>query len=145
MKPFRVLLPVVAVAGLAACETMPPSPPPPPPAPVAAVTGSVTYRERIMLNPPARVTVTLADVSLMDAPMKVITSQTIDGVQSGPVSFQLNYDPRQIIPNHDYAVSASFQSEGRLRFITDTRYSVITKGAPTHVDMIAVAAPTPTP
>ncbi|MCI3181859.1 hypothetical protein C5708_16565 [Caulobacter sp. CCUG 60055] len=139
MKLPRVLVPVAALTALAACETAAP-----PPAKTAAVTGSVTYRERILLAPPARVTVTLSDVSLMDAPSKTIATQTIDGVQSGPVNFRLDYDPARIVPNHDYAVSARFEVGGKLRFITDTRYSVITRGAPTRVDMVAVAV-TPSP
>ena len=108
MKLPRVLVPVAALTALAACETAAP-----PPARTAAVTGSVTYRERILLAPPARVTVTLSDVSLMDAPSKTIATQTIDGVQSGPVNFRLDYDPARIVPNHDYAVSADAGGHGR--------------------------------
>src|SRR3546814_5741440 len=40
-----------------------------------AVTGSVTYRERIALPPTARIEVKLDDVSLADAPSRTLASQ----------------------------------------------------------------------
>ena len=43
---------------------------------------------------------------------------------------------------------ATITEEGKLRFTTDTRYPVITRGSPTHIDMVLVmvaAAPPPKP
>ena len=111
------------------------------PAGKAEVTGSVIYRERILLAPPGVVTVTLADTSLMDAPARVIATQVIDGATAPPFKFALAYDPAKIIANHTYTVSARIEVDGKLRFITDTHTPVITNGAPTHVDMIAVGVP----
>ena len=73
MKPIFALAPLAALT-IAGCASMQP-----PPAPKAQVTGSVLYRERIMLPPTATVTVTLADTSLMDAPAKVIDTQVLTG------------------------------------------------------------------
>jgi putative lipoprotein len=112
----------------------------PPTAAKAQVTGSVLYRERIMLPPTATVTVTLADTSLMDAPAQVIDTQVITG-GSPPYKFALSYDPAKIVPKHTYSVSARIEVDGKLRFITDTHTPVITSGAPTHVEMIAVGVP----
>ncbi|WP_312160317.1 YbaY family lipoprotein [Phenylobacterium sp.] len=134
MKPIHALAPLAALA-LAGCASMEP-----PPAAQAQVTGSVLYRERIMLPPTATVTVTLADTSLMDAPAQVIDTQVITG-GSPPYRFALSYDPARIIANHTYSVSARIEVDGRLRFITDTHTPVITHGAPTHVEMIAVGVP----
>ena len=89
----------LAALTLAGCTSMTSSPPP---AAKAEVTGSVFYRERIMLAPPGVVTVTLADTSLMDAPAKVIATQVIPNVTAPPINFRLAYDPAQIIPNHTY-------------------------------------------
>lgn len=112
----------------------------PAPAAKGQVTGSVLYRERIMLPPTATVTVTLADTSLMDAPAKVIDTQVLTG-GSPPYKFALTYDPATIVDNHTYTVSARIEVDGKLRFITDTHTPVITRGAPHHVEMIAVGVP----
>jgi putative lipoprotein len=134
MKPIYALAPLVALS-LAGCASMEP-----PTAAKAQVTGSVIYRERIMLPPSATVTVTLADTSLMDAPAKVIETQVLTG-GSPPYKFTLNFDPAKIVENHTYTVSARIEVDGKLRFITDTHTPVITRGAPTHVEMVAVAVP----
>lgn len=134
MKPIYALAPLVALT-LAGCASMEP-----PTAAKAQVTGSVIFRERIMLPPTATVTVTLADTSLMDAPAKVIDTQVLTG-GSPPYKFTLNFDPAKIVENHTYTVSARIEVDGKLRFITDTHTPVITRGAPTHVEMVAVAVP----
>lgn len=111
----------------------------------ARVTGTVSYRERLALMPGVTIKVQLADVSRADAPAVVLGEQTIktDGNQV-PFRFELPYDPAAIKPQNTYAVSARMEDvNGRLRFITDQRYAVITRGAPTHVDMVMrqVSAP----
>ena len=115
---------MVAAPLLAACATIPPAEQP------VSVTGSITYRERMALPPTAQVEVTLADVSLMDAPSKTIAQQsfTADGRQV-PFAFTLTVDQRQLDPRHSYAVSARItDGSGRLMFITDTRNSVTFDG-----------------
>ena len=91
------------------------------------ITGNVAYRERIMLPDNAVVTVRLQDVSLMDAPAKLISEQVIEtnGAQV-PVAFELSYNPSDIKPGHRYSVSARIEVAGELRFITDTMNAVIT-------------------
>ena len=128
----------LAALALAGCASMESSPPP---AAKAEVTGSVFYRERIMLAPPGVVTVSLADTSLMDAPSKTIATQVIKGQTAPPFKFALAYDPKAIDPRNTYSVSARIEVDGKLRFITDTHTPVITHGAPTHVKMIAVGVP----
>ncbi|MGI2820026.1 YbaY family lipoprotein [Vibrio fluvialis] len=97
------------------------------PAAMKTVTGTLAYRERIALPENAVVTVTLQDVSLMDAPAKVIATQTFEtkGKQV-PFAFELTYDSAQIDARHTYSVSARIELNGKLRFITDTHYGVIT-------------------
>lgn len=133
--PTFVAIAALALSGCASMES------PASPAAKAQVTGQVIYRERIMLAPPGVVTVTLADTSLMDAPARVIATQVIEGVTAPPIKFALDYDPSTIIPNHTYSVSARIEVDGRLRFITDTHTPVITRGAPTHVELLAVGVP----
>lgn len=119
----------LSVLMLAACMTTPAEQP-------VTVTGQITYRERIALPPTAQVEITLADVSLMDAPAKTIAQQrfTADGRQV-PFAFSLTVDQRPLDPRHSYAVSARISdASGRLMFITDTRNSVAFDGR-SRIDM----------
>ncbi|MDC5852783.1 YbaY family lipoprotein [Vibrio europaeus] len=94
---------------------------------VESVTGTVSYRERIALPKGSLITVTLQDVSLADAPAKVIAKHRFEtnGAQS-PFEFDLAYHTSKIDPRHRYSVSARIEVNGKLRFITDTIYPVIT-------------------
>ncbi|WP_374577741.1 YbaY family lipoprotein [Phenylobacterium sp.] len=133
MKPVLTLVALAALI-LAGCAS-------PAPRETAEVTGQVIYRERMLLPPNARVTVVLADTSLMDAPARTLASQVIEGQTAPPFKFALAYDPAAIDPRNVYSVSARIEVDGKLRFITDTHTPVITHGAPTRVEMIAVGVP----
>jgi putative lipoprotein len=85
--------------------------------------------------PTAHVTVTLADVSLADAPAQVISRQVIVEPGQPPIPFELRYDPATIIPNHTYAVQARIEDGGRLLFISASANHVITRGAPAEVEV----------
>lgn len=71
------------------------------------VSGEVYYLERIALAPGSKLIISLQDVSLMDAPAKVIGTYTIttDG-QNVPIPFTINYNSKDIVANHSYSVSA---------------------------------------
>jgi putative lipoprotein len=112
----------------------------------ARVSGTVSYLQRIALPPSATITVRLVDVSRMDAPAIVLGEQIINaGGKQVPFSFEISYDPARIDPRFTYAVQARIEDAGKLLFITDTRYAVITRGAPNRVDMVLrpVGGPTP--
>ncbi|MGW8186713.1 MAG: YbaY family lipoprotein [Desulfobacterales bacterium] len=101
------------------------------------VTGTVTYLERVALPPTAVIKVQLVDVSRADAPAVALGEQIIStGGKQVPFFFEIPYDPAKIEANHTYAVQARIEEDGRLRFINDQRYSVITRNAPMHVDMV---------
>jgi putative lipoprotein len=105
------------------------------------ITGTVTYRNRSALPPTAVIEVTLADISLADAPAKVISTQRIEaGGKQPPFPYELSYDPAQIEPRNTYAVSARITEGNELLFISDTVNPVLTRGAPmTGVDVVVVA------
>jgi putative lipoprotein len=110
------------------------------------VTGTVGYRERIMLPPSAVVKVQLVDVSRADAPATVLGEQTFDiGDKGSPYAFEITFDPAKIEANHTYAVQARIEVGGKLRFISDQRYAVITRGAPTKVDILVKGVSGQTP
>jgi putative lipoprotein len=125
-----VSLALLALAALPGCASTPPGASP------AAVTGTVVWRERIMLPPNTKTIVRLQDVSLADAPAKVLAEDVIDGTRAPPVAFKLAYDPAQIVPNHRYSVSARVEVEGQLRFINDTHIAVINDGPTKDVEVL---------
>ncbi|RUR66600.1 hypothetical protein EJP67_05930 [Variovorax guangxiensis] len=103
------------------------------------VTGTVTYRERIALDPAADIVVQLLDVSLMDAPSKVLAEQRIkaNGRQV-PFAYELKVDAARIEPRMRYAVSARITRGDQLLFINDTQYPVLTQGGATSADLVLV-------
>ena len=105
------------------------------------ITGTVTYRNRSALPPTAVIEVTLADISLADAPAKVISTQRIEaGGKQPPFPYELSYDPAQIDPRLTYSVSARITEGNELLFISDTVNPVLTRGAPlSGVDIPVVA------
>ena len=109
-----------------------------------SVSGSVTYRERIALSPDARLEVQLRDVSYQDAAAPLIAEHVISGPGQVPIEFEIQYDPNDIKPRNTYAVQARIiESDGRLAFINDTAYDVITRGNPSKVDMLLVMVEPP--
>lgn len=105
------------------------------------LTGSVTYRERIALDPQAEIEVRLLDVSKADAAAEEIAVQTFqaDGRQV-PVPFTLTYDPARIDPRLRYTLSARILVDGKLRWVSQQAYPVLTQGAPTDEVTIMVIA-----
>ncbi|MEH0196693.1 YbaY family lipoprotein [Caulobacter sp. CCNWLY153] len=125
-----VSLALLALAALPGCASTPPAAGP------AVVTGTVVWRERIMLPPNTKTIVRLQDVSLADAPAKVLAEDVIDATRAPPVAFKLAYDPAQIVPNHRYSVSARVEVDGQLRFINDTHIAVINDGPTKDVEVL---------
>ena len=105
---------------------------------VATVTGTITYRERIALTPNAAVEIKLQDVSRADAPAVTMGEQIIENPGQVPIAFEIEYDPADIDDRFTYAIGVRITESGELAFINDTRYQVITRDSPTHVDMVLV-------
>ncbi|MBB4222303.1 MULTISPECIES: YbaY family lipoprotein [Variovorax] len=140
MKRRTSLLMFSAIAGaslLSACAV--PSSPAAGGTAQLRVTGTVTYRERIALDPAADIVVQLLDVSLMDAPSKVLAEQRIkaNGRQV-PFAYELKVDAARIEPRMRYAVSARITRGDQLLFINDTQYPVLTQGGATSADLVLV-------
>ena len=110
----------------------------------ASVTGTVTYRERIVLTPGAVVTVQLRDTSLMDVASELVAEQVITNPGQVPIAFEVRYNTDDINPRNTYSIQARItESDGRLAFINDTAYDVITRGNPTRLDMVLVIVQPP--
>jgi putative lipoprotein len=106
----------------------------------AKVTGTVTYLQRVALPPDAELHVVLEDISLQDAPAGVIGEQTIStkGKQV-PIPFAVEYDAKVIEDSHAYSIRAEILVGGERKFVTTQSYPVLTREAPTNVDVIVMA------
>lgn len=93
-----------------------------------SLSGTVTYRERMALPPTAVVEVQLLDVSLADAPAKVLASATLRPRRQVPLRYRLRYDDVHIRPNHTYALQARITLDGRLLFLNTTRHTLSAEG-----------------
>ena len=134
MHRALLALPLALPLAIAACSTAP------------GDSGSTTvqvnagYRERILLPPGHVLTVSVQDVSLMDAP-SVTMAEVRKPLEGGgpPYAVSLQVPTTRIDPRHTYAVQAQIRDEaGALRFTTDTSYRVLTNGAPNSVDVMMV-------
>lgn len=103
------------------------------------VSGTITYRQRMALPSTAVTTVRLVDVSRADAPSTTIVEQRVETAgKQVPFSFEFAYDRSRINERNRYAVQAEIRDGGRLIFITDTSYPVITQGNPKNVEIVLV-------
>ncbi|WP_374830535.1 META domain-containing protein [Paenochrobactrum pullorum] len=87
------------------------------------IKGNVIYLERIALPPEAKLIVELADVSLADAPAKIIGDVTIDSISGPPIPYSIDYDSSKLEANHTYALQARISAGDTLWFVNDTRHS----------------------
>lgn len=108
------------------------------------VSGTVSYHERLALTPGAALIVELRDTSYADSPAELIASQTIAGPGQVPIKFDVPYDPGNIDSDRRYSITARIEeSDGRLAFINDTAYDVLTQGNPNRVEMLLVLVEPP--
>jgi putative lipoprotein len=130
---MRSLIALIVLVSLGACATGPS----PDGNPTARVTGTVAYLQRVALPPTAVVTVRLVDVSRADAPAEVLGEHVFSASgKQVPFAFSIAYDPSRISARNTYAVQARIDDDGKLRFISDQRYPVLTRGAPSQVDVV---------
>ena len=132
------ILSIVALLTACAGDEDAQSPVTEPAAAPAVISGTATYRERMLLPPGSQLEVGLQDISLADVPAITLATQRIDDPGAPPFKFQLEYDPAAIDPSHTYAVRATVRNDGRLMFTTDTVYPVLTRDAGTSVDLLLV-------
>jgi copper homeostasis protein (lipoprotein) len=92
------------------------------------VIGTATYRERIALPPDAVFEATLEDVSKADAPAEIIGQARIERPGNPPIRFEIQYEPARIISSRRYSVRARILVGGKLFFVTDRSYPVLTGG-----------------
>lgn len=103
---------------------------------LAYVMGTVVYDQKIALPPDTVLNIQLQDVSLADAPAKVISEQVISDFGQVPVPFKLAYNAAEIDTRNTYAVQARIEDGGgNLLFINTSAYHVITHGNPSILEV----------
>lgn len=114
---MKQLFTLCCVTLLAACSGHAPSN-------QASLDGEVFYLQRIALPPAATLSVSLQDVSLMDAPAVTLARQAGPVKGNVPLPFHLTYDPSQVKPGHRYVLSARIELDGKLLFINTEHHGV---------------------
>ena len=99
------------------------------------ISGTINYQGTLFLTPDAVVEVKLLDISRQDVMATEIASVTIPNPGQIPISFLLTYDPELIDERMSYSVRADIFDRGRRMFTTATNYGVITRGAPSVIDL----------
>jgi putative lipoprotein len=111
------------------------------PATAETVTGTATWRERMMLPPGAVLEVTVEDISRADAPSTRLARFALSPVGAPPVVFDLDVpapDPRASL-----TLRATIRDGAVLLYTTDTIAPVLTQGAPAHADLLLVRVTAP--
>jgi putative lipoprotein len=112
----------------------------------ATISGTATYLDRSALPPDATLEVTVEDVSLADAPSKIIGRLVRMPAGQVPIGFEVPYVESAVQPNHRYTVRARITAGGQLRYISTTHTPVLTMGGATSgiaLQLQRVSAPPP--
>lgn len=104
------------------------------------LTGTATYRARIAMPPNAVFEARVEDVSRADALSVVMGTARIENAGNPPYAFSIKIDPATIDESALYVVRADLRVDGRLMFTTDAMVPVLTRGAPSEVDIVMVRA-----
>ena len=105
---------------------------------MGAVRGELTAAGPRSLPPDAQIEVSLLDVSLADAPARSLADPVRVVPALLPYRFSIPYSPADVIDSHRYVVQARVTHHGRLLFVTDRSYPVLTHGEPDTVNVLMV-------
>lgn len=115
------LLGFTGLFGLVACDSKPPE--------SAIISGQAYYRERMVVPNSSQLEVFLEDVSLADAPAKLLGSTLIPDAGQPPYSFEIRYQPNEIMPGHTFNLRARLTYRDELLFTTVQAYPVLSQVA----------------
>jgi uncharacterized lipoprotein YbaY/heat shock protein HslJ len=114
--------------------------------PVSAyISGIISYRERMALTDRATLEISLQDISLADAPARVIAKQQIDDPGQVPIRFKLEYPREEIDERRRYALQFRISDRNQLLFVNDTQVPVLTRGAGRQVTVTLIGLQNSTP
>ena len=105
---------------------------------MAKINGGISFNTKEPIPDGAVATIQILDVSLADAPAKKIAEAIIQNPKTFPINFEIQYDSKLLSnPHGDYVINARIETNGKLNFITDTKFSVFdhnTKSALNSID-----------
>ena len=134
MRSIRLAAPLLLVSlltMLVGCQT-----PSVPLESAAKLTGTITYRERLVIPPGAVISVALEDVSLMDVAAKQIAQVSYLAEGAPPYAFELPYNPDDIVERHRYGLRVRIERAGQLLFINDTHIDPFAAKLGTAIDVV---------
>jgi putative lipoprotein len=108
-----------------------------------AVSGTVSYRERLILPADSVIVVRLEDVTRGQSYPEVVSEQRIVPNSMAVTQFSLPYQYGTLNPNATYVVNAWIEQGGRVLFRNNKVYQVLTKTAPSsgiNVELEQVSA-----
>ncbi|MFL5335778.1 MAG: YbaY family lipoprotein [Geminicoccaceae bacterium] len=115
----------------------------------ADLSGTVSYREKVVYGPDATLVVWLVDASGPESAIEVdlqkldnpapgtelLASSTVEGRIVSPAPFSLPVPMGKIDQSHDYRLKAAIIDQGRPVMATTNAPLVLTKGRPLQVDL----------
>jgi copper homeostasis protein (lipoprotein) len=101
----------------------------------ASVSGTASYRERVVLPPGAVFEAVLEAVGPADSPAHELGRATIEDPGAPPFAFEIDYEASEVSPDKTYSVRAQVTVGRRLIFVSDTLNPVLTRGAPDEVEI----------
>jgi putative lipoprotein len=103
--------------------------------------GKTPYNDRIALPGMATLHIELMDISGKENRVVTLGEETI-WLAAGklPVDFRIAYDPSRIEPTHVYIVRARIMDGDKELFLNTIPYHVLTKGAPSKVNIVVTPA-----
>ena len=105
--------------------------------PAGTVEGEVISLERSGIHPLAKIVIQLHDLSVFaGVEPKLMAETTIDRPAVFPIPFQLPYPADTLVADHDYSLSARLMVGNDVLFKTDTRYPVLTRDAPSRIQLV---------
>ncbi|MGQ5523315.1 META domain-containing protein [Chitinimonas sp. PSY-7] len=105
------------------------------------LSGTANYGDKATLPNNAVLEISLQDVSLADAPAKLVNRAVIVAPGQSPVQFKLRFDPKSIDAKHTYSLNARITADSKLLFTTDSRNLVKANGSdgPQTLKLVQVA------
>lgn len=108
------------------------------------ITGNLSLPTNTTLPDDAILTVRLEDVSLADAPSKLVGNRIIPvGGQTTPISWRVYYPGAIIDTRNRYNISAVISFANQLQYRTTNYYGVISGGMPSTINIEVVASNPP--
>lgn len=106
------------------------------------VSGNASYLQRIAMPPEAVLTVQVQNITHAGSRAMVLSeSREVFGRRQVPLAYSVMVARSAINPHKRYAVRATISVKGQTQFATTLQYPVLTRGAPSQVNLLLVAVP----